>query len=102
MEATKLPKSFKKYFWDTDFNKINPQKNSSYVIVRLLERGDGQVIQWLFKNYSKDLIKEVVLTRRGLSPKTAVFWALLLSLDKRKVVCLQTPYLQMRQAHWPY
>lgn len=92
----------KKYFWDVDFKKLDPEKNYQYMIVRLLERGDELVIKWLYKKYSTDLIKEVITTQRGLSPKTASFWALLLGIDQRKIVCLQTPYLKMRQAHWPY
>ena len=102
MRKTKLPTSFKKYFWDVDFNKLNPQNNASYIILRLLDRGDAKVISWLVKNYPKGLIKEIIINRRGLSPKTAVFWALLLGIDQKKVVCLQTPYLKMRQELWPY
>ncbi len=102
MSKTKLPNAFKKYFWDVDFNKIDSQKNAIYVIVRLLERGNAKVISWLVKNYPKRLIREVIMNRRGLSPKTAVFWALLLDIDQRRVVCLQKPYLKMRQELWPY
>lgn len=102
MRETKLPASFKKYFWDVDFKRIDPQKNASYVITRLLEHGDAKVISWLVKNYPKSLLKEIITNRRGLSPKTAVFWALLLDIDQRKVACLQTPYLKIHQELWPY
>ncbi len=102
MTAKKLPKSFKQYFWDVDFDKVDPQKSDQYVIHRLIDRGNDKAIRWLLKHYSKDLIKEVVTNRRGFSPKTANFWALLLNIDARKVVCLQKPYLKMRQELWPY
>ena len=98
----KLPAYLKQYFWDVDFNKIDKEQSSSYIIHRLLDRGNDRVIKWMFKTYSKSLISEVVTKRRGFSPKTANFWADLLKIDKRKVVCLQTPYLQMRQQLWPY
>lgn len=98
----KLPKFLKPYFWDVDSNRIDPQKSAQYVIARLLDRGNDQAIRWLLENYSKDLIKQVVTSRRGFSPKTANLWALLLGIDKRKVICLQKPYLKMRLAHWPY
>ncbi len=98
----KLPKSFKQYFWDVDFDKIDPQKSDQYIIHRLIDRGNDTAIRWLLKNYSKDAIKNVVATRRGFSPKIANFWADFLGLDKRKVVCLQKPYLKMRQELWPY
>lgn len=98
----KLPKSFKSYFWDVDFEGINPQKSAQYVIARLIDRGNDKAISWLFKNYPKPIIKEVITFRRGFSPKTANFWANALKIDKRKVVCLQKPYLRMRQQLWPY
>lgn len=85
-----------------DFENIDPQKSGQYIIARLIDRGDDKAIRWLFTNYSKDIIKNVVTTRRGFSSKTANFWALVLGVDKRKVVCLQAPYLKMRQQLWPY
>ncbi len=102
MITNKLPASFKKYFWDVDFGKIDQKQSGAYIIHRLLDRGNDRAIKWMFKTYDKNLIKEVVTKRRGFSAKTANFWADLLDIDKRKVVCLQTPYLQMRQALWPY
>ncbi len=102
MGIKKLPGFLKKYFWDVDFKSIDLQKSDQYIIARLIDRGDDKAIRWLFVNYSKDIIKEVVTTRRGFSPKTVNFWTIVLGIDKRKVVCLQTPYLRVRQQLWPY
>ncbi len=98
----KLPSFLKKYFWDVDFDKVDKKQSALYVIHRLLDKGNDKAVQWLFKTYSNDLLKEVLVKRRGFSAKTANFWADLLDIDKRKVVCLQTPYLKMHQDHWPY
>ena len=98
----KIPIFLKQYFWDVDFNKIDIEHSAPYVIHRLLDRGNDRAIKWMFKTYHKNLISEVVTKRRGFSAKTANFWADFLGLDKRKVVCLQTPYLKMRQQLWPY
>lgn len=98
----RLPTFLKEYFWDVDFNQVSKDENAPYIIHRLLDRGNDKAIRWLFKTYNKDLIKEVITKRRGFSAKTANFWADLLDIDKRKVVCLQTPYLKMRQELWPY
>lgn len=105
MKATKknsLPEFLRPYFWDVDFDKMNKKRSASYIIHRLLDRGDDKAIRWMFKTYSKSLISEVLMKRRGFSAKTANFWADLLNIDKGKVVCLQIPYLKMRQAFWPY
>lgn len=98
----KLPAFLKQYFWDVDFKEVDKEQNATYIIHRLLDKGNDRVIRWLFKTYNRDLIKEVITKRRGFSAKTANFWADLLDIDKRKVVCLQTPYLKMRQELWPY
>lgn len=103
MEKTKkLPSFLKEYFWDVEFNKLDGQKYPTHIIARILDRGDEKAIRWLVKNYPRDLIKKTLFTRRGLSLKTANFWTLFLGLDKRKVLCLQKPYLKMRQTFWPY
>lgn len=63
----KLPLFLRRYFWDTDFGTLNPGKNSSYVIVRLLEQGNVQAIQRLAKEVS------------------ANFWSLILHLHKTQI-----------------
>lgn len=98
----KLPGFLKQYFWDVDFKKIDPKESAQYIIARLIDRGNDKAIRWLFKHYPRVLVKEVVTNRRGFSAKTANFWTLALRLNKRKVVCLQKPYLKIRQQLWPY
>lgn len=98
----KLPNAFKKYFWDVDFDKLDKVQSAGYIVHRILDKGNDRAIKWMYKNYDKDFIKEIIVKRRGFSPKTANFWADLLNIDKRKVVCLQKPYLKMRQELWPY
>ncbi len=98
----RLPGFLKKYFWDVDFEKVDKKQSTAYIIHRLLDRGNDRAIRWMYKTYDKNLIKEIVIKRRGFSPKTANFWADLLDIDKSQIVCLQTPYLKMRQELWPY
>ena len=98
----KLPPFLKKYFWDVNFKKLDSQKNSENIIVRLLEFGDEKAIRWVLKVFSKKIIKQVVMTSRGISPKTATFWGRVLGISEKDILCLQTQYLKMRRAHWPY
>lgn len=97
-----LPQFLKPYFWDVEFEKVEKKRSASYIIHRLLDRGNDRAVRWMFKTYSKNMISEVLIKRRGFSAKTANFWADLLNVDKRKVTCLQIPYLKMRQELWPY
>ena len=98
----RLPAFLEKYFWDVDFKKVDKEKSAAYIIHRLLDKGHDRAIEWMYRTYDKDLIKEVVTKRRGFSPKIVNFWADLLGIDKNEVACLQKPYLKMRQELWPY
>ncbi len=91
-----MPLFLEQYFWDVDFKKLTFQKSKTFILKRVLDRGDDKAVKWLLKHYSKEDITQLLLTSRDLSPKTANFWADLLSLDKRKVVCLQKPYSRIQ------
>ena len=98
----KLPKFLKKYFWDVDFRKIDAQARSQYVLGRLLEYGDEKAISWMRKNFAKPQIEDVLFHYRSVSPQSANFWAVIFNINKKKVLCLQKPYLEIRRRHWPY
>lgn len=97
-----LPKFLKQYFWDVDFEKLEFKKSRTYVLIRILEYGNEKAIEWMRKNFAKDEIAEVLFRYRGVSPMSANFWALVFGIDRKKVVCLQKPYLEIRNRHWPY
>lgn len=98
----KLPKFLEKYFWDVEFEKIDRKAYSYDVLTRLLEYGDEKAISWIKRNFTKQHIEDVLLHYRGVSPQSANFWALIFNIDRRKVLCLQKPYLEIRRRHWPY
>lgn len=98
----KAPIFLKKYFWDIDFNKLDVSKSSTYIIERILEMGDEKAIRWVLKTFPKDLVKNVIINSRGLSPQTAGFWSHVFKINDNKILCLQKPYLKVRETHWPY
>jgi len=98
----KLPSFLKKYFWNIDFTKLDLEKDSFFVITRILEYGDVKDLCWLFKNVKRKQIEEVIMKSRELSPKTANFWSLFLNLDKNKILCLKKSYQKMQRSHWIY
>ena len=89
---TKLPKEFKTYFWDTDFNILNPQKHPQFVLSRLLDIGNTQAVRWSLKYYSKQDIKNLITTTKNISRKSANYWAKTLNIKNKQVPCLQKPY----------
>ena len=42
-----MPEELKKYFWDTDFQKLDIEKNKRYIIARLYCYGDLRAIKWV-------------------------------------------------------
>ena len=98
----KLPFFLKKYFWNVDFTELNLEKDSFFVINRILEYGDIKDLCWLFKKVERKQIEEVIIKSRELSPKTANFWGLFLNLNKNKILCLKKSYQKMQRTHWAY
>ncbi|HBQ51035.1 TPA: hypothetical protein DD690_03570 [Candidatus Daviesbacteria bacterium] len=92
----RLPVFLKQYFWDVDFNKLDFERSKTFILKRVLDRGDNQTLKWLFQNYTKEDIKELILTTRDLSAKTANFWADYLHIAHNQVPCLQKPYSRIQ------
>lgn len=74
------PISFRQtLFWDVNPKTIDPQKNSRYVIERILEFGNDTEVRWMAKYYSPAVIKKTFRTSRGvLHEKTKALWSLVL------------------------
>ncbi|MFA4888831.1 MAG: hypothetical protein WC628_04570 [Candidatus Omnitrophota bacterium] len=98
----KLPSCLKKYFWDVEFEKVDLRAYPRDVLTRLLEYGDEKAINWMKENFTKEQIADVLFHFRIVSPKSANFWALIFGIDRKRILCLQKPYLEIRKAHWPY
>ena len=98
----RLPGFLKRYFWDVEFEKLDAQKYSQDLLSRLLEYGDEKAVSWMRKNFNKRQIEDVLFHYRSVSPQSANFWAVIFNINKRKILCLQKPYLEIRKRHWPY
>jgi len=97
-----LPAEFKKYFWEVDASQLDFQEKPEYIIFRILEYGDIQAVRWLFRNFKKELIKNVILTHRGFSPRAINFWSSFFNIKKEKILCLKKSYQETQKTHWPY
>ena len=69
-------------FWDTDPENIDIKKNAPYIIERVLDFGNDDEVRWLWRNYSKKEIHDVVKRRRGISKQTRALWTLLTAPGK--------------------
>jgi len=88
-----IPSEFRVYFWDTDITTLDPVRNKTAIIERLLEFGDEKAYRWLFKTYSDAEIETVVRKSRRISPRTGTMLANLYDIPREELGCLQKTYL---------
>lgn len=73
MKNIYLPKEFKKYFWDVNFNKLSLKEHPSFILGRLMCLGNLKVLKWLLK-FPKNSILKIVKSNREIDVKTQNFW----------------------------
>jgi len=98
----RLPPFLKKYFWDVDFEKLNPHKYPYFVIERILEYGDDKPAKWMLRHFNRAELKQTLSKRRGISRRSANYWALILGIPKNQILCLKKQYQSNLQKTWPY
>ncbi len=77
-------------FWDVDYDKLDYEKNSRFIIGRVLMRGD--VDDWLSIRdyYGLDKIKKEVLQIRYLDKLTLNFCSVIFKVKKEEFRCYNT------------
>lgn len=82
----KIPEGSASLFQEYDYNLLDIKRDKSIVMGRLLESGDMEALQWLFKTYAiKDITEFVKLKGyRALSLRTFNFWCLILNIKDYK------------------
>lgn len=97
-----LPLFLKKYFWEVNFENLDPKKRADYIIERLLEYSDIEGLRWLLKIYPQEKIIEVLKTSRTISQKGANFWALYFEIPKEEILCFQKQFRENSRVIWSY
>lgn len=67
-------------FWDTDVKKLDLQKNSKYIIERIMDFGNDNEVRWMRKYYPKELIASVCKSSKQLHKSSRTLWTQLTSL----------------------
>lgn len=79
-----LPAEFKKYFWDSDFDKLNIINHREYIVNRLLAYGDLSAINFIFTICSRNEILKFLKLKgqKSLSKTNYLFWQKLVKYEK--------------------
>lgn len=94
------PNFNKSIFWDVDYNSIDFDQNTRFVIARVLMRGDIEDWFELRNYYGLDKIKEEVIKIRYLDKLTLNFCHKLFNIEKDKFRCYNID--QSMQELWNY
>lgn len=102
-EMSELESSFNidpRLFWDTDVTKLDPQKHSSYIIERVVSRGEWDDWKNLLDFYGHEQIRHVVISLRHLDAKTHHFLAMYFNCPLESFRCYTQK--QLNHGHWNY
>lgn len=80
-----MPEELRKYFWDTQFEKLDIKENKRYIISRIYCYGDLKAIKWIKDNYTREDIKDVALNSRNLKPLVANYLRQQFNLAKEQM-----------------
>ena len=77
MKTKKTMKFRQSLFWDVDPKTIDPKKHAYYIVERILDFGTDDEVRWMWRTYSRSLIRKVAETSRVLHAPTRSLWKLL-------------------------
>lgn len=55
-----IPQFLKSNFWFVEFNKLDLERDKEFIVFQILNFGGFEDWKWLFSNYPKDEIRQVV------------------------------------------
>jgi hypothetical protein len=77
----------KTLFWDCHYHRINYDKESRFVIERVLTRGTDSDEKKLFAYYGSEKIKQTVLELRYLDKKTLNYLSIIFNIPQEQFRC---------------
>ena len=80
-----IPQTVKQFVWWQDKKKLDEKKDKQLLICQVLNLGDHEATDWLFKTYSKREIIEVAdkIPSGQWNKKSLAFWSLILGIHPK-------------------
>ena len=72
----RLPEARRWLFWESDFEGIDSERDSAYVMTRVLEFGQLEDVLWVIRTYGSERIHRFFqeVGHPELSARTLTFW----------------------------
>lgn len=86
-----LPEKLRPYFWDTDFDALDTQKNKLFIISGLYTKGGLAGVKWVDENYTDGDIMEAAGKRRDFTPVVANYLRKKYGLEKEEMAYYSLP-----------
>ena len=79
-----IPQTLKKFFWDSDFSRLNISEHRNYILGKLMLYGNLEAMLWIIKNFDRDIIGTYLSTKGKvvLDKKSYVFWNTITTMDE--------------------
>jgi hypothetical protein len=85
--ADPLPEALRRFFWDTDFDRLRWPRDREAIIARILASGNWEATRWLRAQIGDEELGRWIEKRRGrgLPAARLRFWELIAELDPAQV-----------------
>lgn len=100
--VVETPRRVALFFPEIQWDESVADQYPFYVVERLLENGDTEVVRWVLDRFDDELIRDVVCRSRKLSQRTARFWQQFFRIPEEKVLCLSKSWLNSPNRLWKY
>lgn len=72
----RLPESLRWLFWESSFDELDTERDTSYILARVLEFGCLEDVRWVFDTYQSERVHQFFreVGHPELSNRTLAFW----------------------------
>ena len=82
-------------FWDVNPKKLDIEKSADFIIGRVLDFGNLKEWRTIKQLYGEEKIRKVAKGHVFTDPRSANFWAIILSIPVNQMKCTRIPSLKI-------
>lgn len=87
-------------FWDTDYAKLDWEKNASYIVDRVMQRGTVEDFKTILAHYGRKRLREIIKNLRYMDKRPMYFASVYFQIPLNEMRCYTIK--QSHPPHWDY